>query len=123
VDSESASAAELFARVVQLARRGMVIGDRSSGKVMESRVYRHQEETMKGVFQFAVRITNADLIMADGKSLENTGVVPDERVIPVASDLAAGRDPALARAAELVGINLSPEEAGKLFPFEWPTEY
>jgi C-terminal processing protease CtpA/Prc len=123
VDSESASAAELFARVVQLEKRGMVIGDRSSGKVMESRVYPHQEETMKGVFRFAVLITDADLIMADGKSLENTGVVPDERVIPVASDLAAERDPALARAAELVGINLSPEEAGKLFPFEWPTEY
>jgi C-terminal processing protease CtpA/Prc len=123
VDSESASAAELFARVVQLEKRGMVIGDRSSGKVMESRVYRHETEAMQGVFQFAVLITDADLIMSDGKSLENTGVVPDERVIPVASDLAAGRDPALAHAAELVGINLSPEEAGKLFPFEWPTEY
>ena len=56
--------------------------------------------------------------MADGKSLENTGVVPEERIIPVASDLATRRDPALARAAELVGINLSPQEAGKLFPFE-----
>jgi hypothetical protein len=123
VDSESASAAELFARAIQLEKRGVVVGDRSSGKVMEGRVHPHDVETMKGVFRFAVLITEADLIMSDGKSLENSGVIPDERVIPSGADLAAGRDPALARAAELVGIQLSPEDAGKLFPFEWPAEY
>jgi C-terminal processing protease CtpA/Prc len=101
----------------------MVVGDRSSGKVMESRMHPHEVETMEGLFLFGVFITQADLIMADGKSLENIGVVPDERVVPLATDLATGRDPALARAAQLVGVNISPEEAGKLFPFEWPSEY
>jgi hypothetical protein len=62
--------------------RGVVVGDRSSGKVMEGRVHPHDVETMKGVFRFAVLITEADLIMSDGKSLENSGVIPDERVIP-----------------------------------------
>jgi len=123
VDSESASAAEVFARVMQLEARGIVVGDRSSGKVMESRMHPHEVETIGGLFQFGISITEADLIMADGKSLENIGVAPDERVVPSATDLATGRDPALARAAQLVGVNVSPEAAGKLFPFEWPTEY
>ena len=117
-DSESGSAAELFARVIQLEHRGTVIGDRSAGAVMESQGYSYsQGSDVKFFYSFSV--TDADLIMADGKSLEHEGVVPDERVLPTAKDLASGNDPVLARAFAMAGLTVSPEDAGKLFPFEW----
>lgn len=118
IDSASASAAELFARVVQLEKRGTVIGDVSSGSVMESRVYPESQGADTKIF-YEFSVTDADLIMKDGKSLEHTGVTPDELVVPTAADVAQGRDPAMARAAELAGVKLTPEAAGKLFPFEW----
>jgi C-terminal processing protease CtpA/Prc len=118
VDSRSASAAELFARVVQLEHRGTVLGDHSSGSVMESRRYEFHQGTDTQIF-YGASITDADLIMGDGKSLEHTGVVPDEVILPSAEDLAAGRDPVLARAAALAGVELAPVKAGQLFPIEW----
>jgi len=121
VDSQSGSAAELFARTLQLEKRGTVLGDRSSGSVMEARHYGHQFGGPIITFCGA-SITEADLIMTDGKSLEHSGVVPDERMLPTAADLLSGRDPVLAHAAQLVGVKLTAEQAGKLFPIEWPHE-
>jgi C-terminal processing protease CtpA/Prc len=138
VDGGSASAAELFARTIQLEHRGVVLGDHSSGSVMESRIYTYhfesgastlgnpayeqapayENQSSTFVF-FACAITDADLTMKDRKSLEQNGVAPDEVILPTAQDLAAGRDPVLSRAAELAGVKLDPAAAGKMFPFEW----
>jgi C-terminal processing protease CtpA/Prc len=118
IDSRSASAAELFAHVIQLEHRGMVLGDHSAGLVMESLRYEFHQGMDTQIF-YGASITDADLIMGDGKSLEHTGVVPDEVILPSAADLAAGRDPVLARAAKLAGKELDPVKAGQLFPIEW----
>jgi C-terminal processing protease CtpA/Prc len=88
---------------------------------MESKRYSYQVG-LGTVSFYGASITDADIIMTDGKSLENIGVNPDEVVLPTAADLANDRDPVLAHAAQLAGVRLSPEAAGKMFPYEWPHE-
>ncbi len=119
VDSRSASAAELFPRVLQLEKRATILGDKTAGAVMESKRYPYTLG-LDTVIAYGASITDADLIMTDGKSLENTGVTPDETILPTAADLAAGRDPVMVRAAELCGAKITPEAAGAYFPYEWP---
>jgi carboxyl-terminal processing protease len=121
VDSMSASASEVLARVVQVEKRGMVVGDQSAGAVMEARRYSYKIG-FESQLLYGASITDANLIMTDGKSLERVGVTPDELLLPSAADLAAGRDPVLARTVQLAGGKISPEAAGKLFTYEWPKE-
>jgi carboxyl-terminal processing protease len=121
VDSRSASAAELFARVIQLEKRGTVLGDVTSGAVMEAKRY-SEKAGFDTVIFYGASITEWDLRMTDGKSLEHVGITPDEQLLPNASALAAGHDPVLVRAAQSLGVQISSEEAGKAFPYEWPPE-
>jgi len=115
VDSRSASAAEMFARIVQIEKRGAVLGDRTSGQVMTSRIFPHQFGVGAALAFYAASVTIGDVRMSDGGSLEKVGVEPDEIVLPSPADLAASRDPALARAIEVAGGSLTPDEAGRLF--------
>jgi len=115
VDSRSASAAEMFARIVQIEKRGSVLGDRTSGQVMTSRIFPHQFGVGAALAFYAASVTIGDVRMSDGGSLEKVGVEPDEIVLPSPADLAASRDPALARAIEVAGGSLTPDEAGRLF--------
>jgi len=116
IDSQSASAAEIFARVVQLEHRGTIVGDHSTGSVMDSAPYMLKESQNLTLY-YEVLVSVAKPVMADGQSLEKVGVTPDLTVLPTAADLAAGRDRALARAAELAGVKIDP--AANMFPFEW----
>lgn len=118
IDSESGSASEVFARVIQLEKRGTVLGDVSAGAVMQSR-HREGDVGSSTSVPFSVSVTEADLIMADGKSLEHVGVIPDELIIPTAADLAAGRDPVLARALALAGVKMSAEDEATYNKYYW----
>ena len=121
IDSDSGSAAEMFARVVQLEKRGLIIGDQTAGAVMQSSFHPGMitDSTSSNIVVFGVSVTNADVIPSDGQSLEHVGVTPDELRLPTAVDMAAKRDPVLSYAASLAGATLSPEQAGALFPVEW----
>jgi C-terminal processing protease CtpA/Prc len=114
IDSDSASASEVFARVIQLEKRGIVLGDLSAGMVMESQITTYKDG-VDDYSLYAVNMTVADLIMKDGQSLEKKGVQPDEKILPTQKDVAAGRDVVLARAFEAFGFSMTPEEAGKIF--------
>lgn len=114
VDSGSASASEIFARVVQIEKRGTVIGDQSAGAVMQSVTFFHTHG-LDSLIPYGISVTVADLVMKDGQRLEGSGVTPDEKLFPTPQDLADKRDPVLSRAAEILGFQLSPEAAGKVF--------
>lgn len=117
IDSKSSSASELFARVVQLEKRGVVIGDHSAGAVREAYAYRfNHSDGMNNHYLYSVEVTIADLKLTDGQSLEKAGVVPDELLLPSPEELATGADPQLARALQLAGNPMSAQKAGTLFP-------
>jgi carboxyl-terminal processing protease len=112
IDSRSASASEAFAYLIQMEGRGIVLGDRSAGAVMRSRI--HELTTAFGANPYGLTITDADVIMPDGTRLEGRGVRPDSLVLPTAADLASGRDPVLALALTMAGYPTDAARAGEL---------
>jgi C-terminal processing protease CtpA/Prc len=117
VDAGSSSASEIFARTMQLTHRARVVGDTTAGAVMRNMGWEHTIGAEIAVF-YGVSVTDADIVMPDGGRLEQVGVVPDLAVLPRGSDLAAGRDPALALAIGLGGPRIGADSAGHLFPRE-----
>jgi C-terminal processing protease CtpA/Prc len=126
VDSDSASASEIFARVMQIEKRAKVIGDVTAGKVMEG-VFLNLA-SVRGVATvsvFGLELTVADLVMSDGQRLEGAGVVPDMALGPTSRALAEKTDPVLAYAISAFGTRVSAEDAGKYYfmrPVPEPSE-
>jgi len=118
IDSNSASASEVFARVMQLEKRGKIVGDVSAGAVQTSNFF--SMINSRGTFSnetlsvFALNVTVADLVMSDGNRLEKVGVQPDHPVGPTGYALSKRNDPILAFAANLLGAKITPEDAGKM---------
>jgi C-terminal peptidase prc len=94
VDSESASASEIFARHIQLTGQGVVLGDKTMGAVSVARYYPEQIGINPWV-NYGLETTIARAIFPDGQDLEKMGVTPDKMCIPSAYALSQKLDPCL----------------------------
>lgn len=117
IDSNSASAAEMTAKVLQLEKRAKVYGDYSSGSVMTSISLPFRSVmssfSASAIIKVGMSVTIADVIMRDGSRLEKVGVTPDEVLQPTGLALKMRMDAVLAYAAMKNGVELTPEDAGK----------
>lgn len=98
INGRSASASEIFAAAVQDLHRGVVVGTPSAGLV---------EGSLFDPLPFgaALQVAVFDALRtSNGQSLDHTGVTPDVLVdaAPTALQLAAGSDPQIARAMQIV---------------------
>jgi len=75
---------------------------------------------MHPVYLYGTSVTIADTVMRDGKSIEHIGVSPDQIFLPSPADLVAHRDHVLSFAASLLGVQLTPDQAAKVFVREKP---
>jgi C-terminal processing protease CtpA/Prc len=100
VDSQSASAAEVFAHHFQRTARGVVVGDRTSGRVTVARFYSHQIG-QDVVVPYGIQVAIARAVFPDGEELEARGVTPDVPCLPTEEHLREDRDPCLKAAINL----------------------
>ncbi len=117
INNGSGSASEIFARTVQLKKRGQIMGDVSAGAVMMSRFF--TSSVANDAIIYGANITIADVIMPDEKTIEHVGVTPDTIVLMTGEDIAKDRDPVIAAAVKYLGGNVTAEEAGGYFEYEW----
>ena len=106
IDSESASASEMFARDMQIRKKATVVGDASGGRVNMAKIF-WEKVGAYDMVGFGTEIAVAKVVMANGEELENHGVTPDEVCIPTAQDLHQEKDPCLDRALELARMSNS----------------
>lgn len=116
VDSGTSASSEILARVAQVQKRGMVIGDRTAGAATESKMFSCATGGEAEAEAAHVSISVAEIRMSDGSVIGREGVTPDEIVLPSQDDLKMGRDPQLARAAALAGLAIDSTASGKMFP-------
>jgi C-terminal processing protease CtpA/Prc len=97
IDSGSASGSEIAARSLQLHKRAVIFGDRSSGSVEAAHFFWRLISFGDRIY-YGTEIAFSKFVMENGEELENRGVTPDQMCIPGPTDLRDGKDPCLDQA-------------------------
>jgi C-terminal processing protease CtpA/Prc len=95
INEKSYSGAEIFAATIQENERGLIVGQKSSGVVLEGIT-----KSLPNNLRLYVAIR--DYKTARGSRLEAVGVTPDKIVSPTVEDFRQSRDPALERTLEIM---------------------
>lgn len=95
VDKGSASASEILAGALQEHGKAIVVGETTFGKGSVQELVDITSDT-------SLKLTVARWLTPNGVSISEKGVVPDHIVERTAEDRAAGRDPQLAKALEIL---------------------
>lgn len=92
INHRSASASEALSNALQEQKRAYVIGTRSAGALLGIRGATRLKDGGE------LRVSEMGFITAKGQTVENRGVIPDQKTPLTFADLRAGRDAALVAA-------------------------
>lgn len=95
INGGSASAAEILSGALRVDRGVKLIGDKSFGKGSVQQLTQLPDGS-------AVKITIAKWLLPDNSAIDKVGLMPDYSVPMTATDTAAGIDPQLSKAVEVV---------------------
>lgn len=95
IDGGSASASEILSGALSEYGKAKLVGTKSFGKGSVQEYIKLNSET-------ALKVTVARWLTPNGKSISEEGLVPDVEVKMTAEDVAAGRDPQMDKAIELL---------------------
>ncbi len=98
VNEGSASASEIFAGAIQDHKRGLLLGKKTFGKGSVQNVIPLSDGS-------SLKVTIAEWLTPEGKSIHEVGVDPDEIIEITDEDFENGADTVLSRALDLVGTD------------------
>ncbi|MCL4405069.1 MAG: S41 family peptidase [Patescibacteria group bacterium] len=100
INGGSASASEILSGALRVDRGVKLIGDKSFGKGSVQQLTQLPDGS-------AVKITIAKWLLPDGSAIDKVGLVPDYSIPITATDTAAGVDPQLNKAIEVIDSEIA----------------